>query len=109
MIKVEVFISPSLSIEKISEPLSRIGAVSVSSMEMKLFGDDTKSQTSYRGVLRAGKHANKVKLEVVLPAESKGNLFKMLKELLGPEESLTAPIFITEMKKVSYLQQPALI
>lgn len=108
MIKVELFINPSLSIEKIAEPLSRIGVISVSSMDMKIFGSENKTQTSYRGVLRSGKHANKAKLELVLPSESRAMLFKMLKEILGPEESLTTPVFITPMKQVDSLQTAAL-
>ncbi len=108
MIKVELFISPSLSIEKLSEPLSQIGVISLSSIDMKIFGSETKSQTSYRGVQRSGKHSNRTKLEIILPSLNQTILFKMLKEILGPEESLVTPVFITPIKPVDSLQHVAM-
>lgn len=109
MIKVELFISSSLNIEKFSKVLSRIGVISVSAMDMKIFGSEIKPQNSYRGVLRSGRQANKTKLEIILPEENKTLLFKMLKEMIGPEDSLTTQIFITPMKKVSSLQDAVLV
>lgn len=103
MIKVELFVTPSLSVEKLSEPLSRVGIKSVSAMDMKTFDGESKSKTSYRGVLRSGKQAHKIKLEIILPPENQGRLFKMLKEILGPQESLTTPVFITQMEQVDSL------
>lgn len=103
MIKVELFLNSSVNTDKLAEPLARIGVKSISSMDMKIFGSESKSKTSYRGVLRSNKNLHKAKLEIILPSASKEMLLNLFKEILGPEESLTTPVFITPMQPVESL------
>lgn len=104
MLRVEIFFPMSIDLEKLEQELRDTNVVSIAASEVRLFGDTVKSHDMYRGVERAIRHAQKIKVEIVTPKQSLPIVLKKLKEVVDEKQLSAIKLFTSEMQDLQSLQ-----
>ena len=104
MIKLEIFTSSSANLELLEENLSNLDIHSLSATEMKVLGKENIVKEHYRGVERASRHPQKLKIEIVMPKECRLQVFQILKDSLKDEQQSNTKIFTTPMWQTRSMQ-----
>ena len=100
MIKAEIYTSTGINIEGLEKAMENSGTQSIASVDMRLFGSSEEIREHYRGVERVKRHAQKIKLEVILPKKTLPVLLDALKENIGSSSMAEMKVFTSPMQSL---------
>ncbi len=97
MIKLEIFVSPKTDIDKLELKMREMETISLAVADMRLFGDEVKSQDLYRGVEQVVRHAQRYKIEIITSEEKVESTLRALKLVIGDENRSSSKVFSSHL------------
>lgn len=97
MLKIEIFTSKSIDLERLEKDLAPIGIHSIAATNMKVYSKEAVTTEVYRGVEREIRHPHRLKIEIILPAENRLQLYSFLRDKIELEDGETTKIFTIPM------------